>query len=267
MKNQKVRQTAQSRRFEVSCLRVGTQKRLCAVLRWLRHNPQHSVPVALLTLYFGVWLFVPRLRPYTVPPPVPLPVAAYKPALPALQTNEEDKPDKPELQSTQTVYEGHDTWRVEIWWPSNGMKTGCCAKFFRNKRLMRQIYGKERGNFGLEFGKTRSTTRYPVIVLQLLPQVGHPVATCLFTIRHGELIEMKTIGAMNGGPIFRDYDGDGKMEWVFDDYDWYDYYNEGPKYLLVYKELENGKLKLWKRLPNKHRRHLPNNIGQMDWRT
>ena len=32
------------------------------ILRWLRRNPQHSVPVALLTLYLGVWRIVPSYK-------------------------------------------------------------------------------------------------------------------------------------------------------------------------------------------------------------
>ena len=48
-----------------------------SVLRWLHRNPQHSIPVGLLALYFSVWLVVPRHKPHIAT--VPLTLAAPSP--------------------------------------------------------------------------------------------------------------------------------------------------------------------------------------------
>ena len=115
----------------------------------------------------------------------------------------------------------------------------------------------------LAFGKTKFATRFPIVVLQVEPGCGTPTITQLYTLRGGNLIHMAQVGALNGGPIFRDYDGDGKPEWVFDDYDFYAF--SKSKHFLIYKEQTNGKLKLWKRLPNKKGMRLPSNLDQQDW--
>ena len=79
------------------------------------------------------------------------------------------------------------------------------------------------------------------------------------------IVEIGSVGGEAGGPILRDLDGDGKPEWIFDDYDWYTYYGTHPKHFLVYKEASDGTLKIWKRLPNKKRQRLPSALGLETW--
>lgn len=81
---------------------------------------------------------------------------------------------------------------------------------------------------------------------------GHGQATTYYTLQGGALKEMGTINGECGGPIFRDMDRDGTKEWIFDDYDHYEYYGAPPRWLLVYKVARGNKLILWKRMPNRH---------------
>lgn len=73
---------------------------------------------------------------------------------------------------------------------------------------------------------------------------------------------MAELDAQNGGTIFRDYDGDGRPEWVFDDYNWATYREDGPESFLIYTERKDGTLKLWKRLPNKKRLPLQDRLNR-----
>ena len=235
-----------------------------SVLRWLRCYPQHSVPIALLVLYLGVWLMVPRQKSKPVPaPPAPV-VIAMPAASPAETLQAEEAAPKDELRERQIIHAGHDLWRIEIWNDKQHGEFSDCARFYRNGSLVHQLYAYTmEGNF-LFFGKTLFTTRYPLIALFAHPGAGRFSEKRLYMIRRGELINMVTLGAENGGPVFQDYDGDGKPEWVFDDFSQYVYCDVGPEYFLVYKQLKNGKLKLWKRLHNRTRRFLPERIHRPD---
>ena len=240
------------------------QNAALSVPRWLRRNPQHSLPIVLLALYFSVWLIALHPEPKKVPVPLSLPVVAATPAAPP----ETGKPETGErLNATRFVSEGRNQWRIEIWETGEGLSVEDYVKFYRNGHIVRQTNAETLGGMTLGFGKVKFATRFPVLVLQVEPGCGTPTVTQLYTFRGGKLINMAEVGALNGGPLFRDYDGDGKPEWVFDDYDWYTYYGKPPKHFLIYKEQANGKLKLWKRLPNKKGTRLPSNLDQEDWDT
>lgn len=163
---------------------------------------------------------------------------------------------------------GQDVWRVEIWSPSHE-KDDILAeeyvKIFKNEQLVRKYRAEELSGVTLEFGKAAFTPRFPLLILRGEPAAGHPGPINLFSIREGKLVAMGKVEGEAGGPIFRDYDGDGKKEWVFDDYNWYVYYGARPRYFVVYKEQSDGTLKKWKKLPNKDRRRLPGNLGFERW--
>jgi len=84
--------------------------------------------------------------------------------------------------------------------------------------------------------------------------MGHGEKTRFYSMyANGKIKKIHEEEIENNGPIFRDFDGDDQVEWVFDDYDYYTYYGDDPKWLLVYKPEQSGKLKLWKKIPNKHK--------------
>ena len=103
--------------------RLPNQKRTIALLRWLRHNPQHSMPAALLTVYLCVWLFVPHHKPK---PKISLPVPAVTGALPAPSAASIFSllPDKPLFKHAAKIMaiEGRWDWEAgytEYGWLSN----------------------------------------------------------------------------------------------------------------------------------------------------
>jgi hypothetical protein len=166
-----------------------------------------------------------------------------------------------------------DRWRLEIWRPRHHEdETGFVldsaeefVKFFRNDRLLRTSTAGEIGpGYSLEFGRPSFATRFPLIAIRVEPECGNPCAIDLFSIRHGRIIEIGSVGGEAGGPIFRDLDGDGKPEWILDDYDHYAFTGK-PTHFLVYKEASDGTLTLWKRLPNKKRQRLPAALGLERW--
>lgn len=230
---------------------------------WTQRRP--TLAAALLIAGLGVgWLSVQSKTPAN-------PVFSSAPSF-SVKTIQRPSPStrKPrvsriEMASAVQVQEGSDTWRVEIWEPAEYGESCAYVKFFRNNHLIRQKSASAFGGVGLELGKAQFPTRFPIIVLQAEPLAGHPGPVTIYTIRYGKLLQMGHIGGENGGPIFHDYDRDGKAEWVFDDYNWYDYYMQGPKRYLVYKEGKDGKLRLWKRLPNIHRHRLPGRLGLGSW--
>lgn len=60
-----------------------------------------------------------------------------------------------------------------------------------------------------------------------------------------------------GGPIFRDMDGDGRAEMLYDNYDWYVHHEIGPDKFMVFKVTRDLRIKLWKTLPNPKHTRLP----------
>lgn len=178
------------------------------------------------------------------------------------QVDEEHKVD------SRTYRAGSDVWRAEIWEPQHkkdDIPVEQNVKFFKNDHLIRRATAAELKGTSLEFGKAKFPTQFPLIVIRAEPAMGHPGPVNLFSLRNGKLVAMGRVDGEAGGPIFRDYDGDGKREWVFDDYNWYVYYGKHPKYYVVYKEQADGTLKRWKRLPNRERRRLPANLGLDHW--
>ena len=197
------------------------------------------------------------------PAPVPLlPIVAATPAPPPVPQEDAIEPGKDELRHTLTAHEGRDTWRVETWRIQGDLQCGEYAAFYRDGHLIRKVYASKMGGSLLAVSKASFQTRFPIISVTMSFLQPIPITTEIYTLRRGHLIKIGKVGGENGGPIFRDYDGDGKLEWVFDDYNGHKYHEEGPEHLLVYKELKNGKLELWKILPNPERQSLPDHLGR-----
>jgi hypothetical protein len=97
---------------------------------------------------------------------------------------------------------------------------------------------------------------------------GHYEMSQFYCIKDGQLVFMLNFDAGEwGGPVFRDFDGDGVFEWVFDNFNWYEQYHseiqpEGkPDRFLVYKLQDDGTLRLWRELPNPDHVWLPRHEG------
>lgn len=95
---------------------------------------------------------------------------------------------------------------------------------------------------------------YPVITVSGHTGCSHGQTTRFYAISRGELHQMFEIEGEVGGPIFRDLDGDGKNEWIFDNYDFWQ--ANPPTQYLVYRQ-SGFRVSFWKKLPNPKRVELP----------
>jgi hypothetical protein len=99
---------------------------------------------------------------------------------------------------------------------------------------------------------------FPVFILKRHSTMGHGEITWMFGIRSEIFFQMgKFAKGEIGGPIYRDLDRDGKLEWIFDDYDWYTYAWSPPKWVYAYKLKSDGRLRFWKKLKANLKESLP----------
>lgn len=94
---------------------------------------------------------------------------------------------------------------------------------------------------------------YPIFVVSGHSGCSHGEETRFYAVKAGELHEMFRMYGEGGGPIFRDLDGDGKHEWIFDNLV---HLMIDPPAFHVYRQVGH-KVKLWKKLPNPKRINLP----------
>jgi hypothetical protein len=66
-----------------------------------------------------------------------------------------------------------------------------------------------------------------------------------------------------GGPIFKDLDGDGRPEMIFDNWDYYkfEWKHNGPDKYRVYKVTKKYRIRFWKTIPNHRHVRLPDRLG------
>jgi hypothetical protein len=165
--------------------------------------------------------------------------------------------DTYELRSSETILIGHDKWTFEVCMPSMGWELLRC---FRNGQFVQSIDSKDLGKDDCgQYFQVRLMhfpTRFPVVGVRVHSGAGHGQVTRYYAVRHGQMFNMGEIEAECGGPVFRDLDGDGKPEWVFDDFD-PRYGRDRPDYYDIYKESADGKLVFWKYLPYDRPQPLP----------
>jgi hypothetical protein len=148
------------------------------------------------------------------------------------------------------------------------------VQFFKNGNLVRWVNEyEELQGYILDVHRVWAPGCWPVFRLAGRAGAGHHEVTHFYGIRNGELIQMLKLesGDESGGPVFRDLDGDGTCEWMFDNFNHYEGYYPGyrddgrPDKFWVYKLQKDGTLALWRTLPNpKHiwlQRPAGNGIG------
>jgi len=94
---------------------------------------------------------------------------------------------------------------------------------------------------------------FPVFVVSGHTGCSHGEETRFYAVKGGALHEMFRMVGEGGGPIFRDFDGDGKYEWIFDNLV---HLMREPPAFHVYRQVGH-KVTLWKKLPNRSRTNLP----------
>ncbi|KAG8526083.1 uncharacterized protein KY384_000075 [Bacidia gigantensis] len=210
-------------------IRLQNTLRTLPALRCLRRNPDHSVPVALLTLYLGVWLIAPSHKPQIKLAPLPPPMIAVMPAPPVVGLEPEEQPDNYQLVRTLRLREGKDVWQLEKWQALPYSNRIDCLKIYCNGHLIREADASDVAGNGFLFGKMPFASRYPIFAIIGGGDMGNGAMKRFYTLRQGKIILMLEMPYCAGGPILRDCDGDGRPEWAFDDYDWYEYMNNGPE--------------------------------------
>jgi hypothetical protein len=199
--------------------------------------------------------------------PAPARVYPKRPAsqvsiAPTARIVEEDRaliaPPQDKLVSSERFRLGPDLWAIEQREAPDWADFTRDATIRKNGRAVEHISGEDLGGHVILARRVHFPTPYVVIAVRGHSACGHGQVTRFYSIRKGRLARMGIdIEHECGGPVFRDFDGDGTCEWVFDDDDWYTYYGRGPRYFLVYKPTRAGGLKLWRRLPNRRRERLP----------
>lgn len=236
----------------------------------------HYNMIALIVIYFSFWLFSLHHKPKSVSVALSPAVHSAESVLGLLLPDvvnvefaqfdvtqkEPEATKKAKRKRIIYIKAGRDRWRFEEWFVNS---TYGFAKCYRNGIFVQKLTSEGMNGNDVEICRVKFKTRLPILVTHSEPAAGHPGDTRLYLIKNRKLVVMGQFGGEYGGPIFRDYDSDGKTEWVFDDYDYYRDHQDGPKHLLVYKLLKSGKLKLWKTLPNKHRPRLPSLLGAVSW--
>ena len=228
------------------------------VVGWLWTKKRYALLAGLLVLNAAILLFCPHLP--VCAPLVPLPVPVAAPAPPVAPQQSETPPVKYTLIQTLRVREGHNVWRLEKWHPQEFSDRVDELKFYCNGCLVSKISAGdvEGDTFGL--GKIMFPSRFPVVVVGGSNAAGMNELKRFYTFRHGRIILMHETNLYTGGPLLRGCGGDGRPKWVFDDYDWYIYRNQGPARRMIYKQQADGSLKLWQIRSNSYRRHLPDTV-------
>lgn len=159
------------------------------------------------------------------------------------------------------VREGSRIWEVQYrraeYVDSEGLPIGDTVNSMRVLLDRNEVLEFHKGG-ALVVIRANTPAPFPVFLVKSHSWAGHGENTFLFGIRNGRFLKMLDAGYGEiGGPIYRDFDHDGTMEWVFDDYDWYTHERLGPENYIVYKLSVEGKLGYWKTFENRKRQGLP----------
>jgi hypothetical protein len=157
---------------------------------------------------------------------------------------------------------GPDRWTCQKWLTDGSVIGDQYLKVLKNGKRYATLAHDDPAGCIIAVRRMTAPTHYAVLVVRCHSACGHGQNTVFYGIRRGRLWRMGTAPHGEcGGPLFRDMDGDGRPEWVFDDDDWYTYYGRGPQHFVVYKLDRSGRLRRWKRLANRDRRALPDTVG------
>ncbi len=109
----------------------------------------------------------------------------------------------------------------------------------------------------------------PYIVYRKYTYAGSGAWTTIFRMRRGGHLQEifkedwfdSAFGSNRdlGGPVFRDLDGDGREEWIWDSFSSYE--GQPPKWLVAFKPDGQGVLQVWKKYPNREKVFLPRLAG------
>jgi hypothetical protein len=154
---------------------------------------------------------------------------------------------------------GGHAWSYECLYSEQGGDEGIREiQFRRNQQLVMSF----QDDWPLSKGKLVAfRLPYKVFVDRKHTALGHGVETTYYRINATSITRMGSVFDEVGGPVFRDLDHDGVQEWIFDDYDHYEYYGAKPKWFDVYKVDSKSRLVRWKKVPNSKGIRLKDYVG------
>lgn len=155
-----------------------------------------------------------------------------------------------------------DRWTIQLGRlvdPSEGSGAGVpqYVEIRRNGRRQVLVPAEKLGGTLAAVRRMWFPVGFPVFAVRVHTGASHGQLTRFYGLTNRHLTWLGDIEGECGGPIFRDFDHDGRKEWIFDDYDYIGYYGKGPRYYLIYKTRKSGQLYLWRRLLAPGRAHLP----------
>jgi len=162
---------------------------------------------------------------------------------------------------------GRTNWRVEerreaLVDPTNPELGSGRTEVVRILRNDRQVFVDDKGSYN-RAKVVQTPAPFPVVAIRETSGAGHGERTLLGGLRRGRAVRMVDISwGEAGGPIFKDLDGDGKPEWIWDDYSWYEYFHHAPGFWIAYRLGRDGKLRRWRKLRNPTGTALPRTFGQ-----
>jgi hypothetical protein len=116
-----------------------------------------------------------------------------------------------------------------------------------------KLSGYDFGGIPIQVARGWYPVGYPVFVVSGHTGMSHGERTVFYAVKGGKLHKMFDIRGEGGGPVFRDIDGDGKNEWIFDNVE---HFRASAPAFLLYRQ-SGTKVTLWKELPNPEEMQLP----------
>lgn len=173
------------------------------------------------------------------------------------------------LMRDQIRYAG-SLWDVSVWMgPGRQGHRNYVEIRADGKRVFSTEELDEPSRIGIGF--LSGADRIPYIVFREYASAGSGAWTKIFTMKAGgrltQIFEEENYDNVFhtardlGGPVFRDLDGDGREEWIWDDFSSYDNLEGAPRNLIAFKLNSTGVLKVWRVFPNRNNIWLPRLTG------
>jgi hypothetical protein len=157
--------------------------------------------------------------------------------------------------SLETHWIGGNKWEIEVI-PDPEPESTINVEIRRNGAVKLKLNRDDFCGDLLQAGRGWYPVGYPVFVISGHTGCSHGELTRFYAVQGGEVREMFEIYGEFGGPVFRDLDGDGKQEWIFDNFECPAFMQDTPPAFLVYRQ-EGYRVKFWKQLPNPNGIELP----------
>jgi hypothetical protein len=154
----------------------------------------------------------------------------------------------------ETRWIGGSKWELEVI-PSKEPYADISLEIRRNGVVKQKLGQEDFFNENVQVGRGWYPVGYPVFIISDHTGVSHGQLARFYAVIGARVEKMFEIYGEYGGPVFRDLDGDGKFECVFDNFECPAVMRDPPAFL-VYKQ-HGHTVKFWTKLPNPQGVYLP----------